>query len=284
MIVNNFNKTTILEYSSVYDAIESQKGINKLINIERAKQTTEGNEGVNWYGIEGGAKAVLSMVDTGYPEGAAMVAHFHDTLKGSVSRAEGIKRRIVRGPMGDSLDIHSVNRGALDRAWTSTRRSVRKGSGIVRVTVDVCGDSSASVEMLRWRGVAALALCEILTSAGYSVEIVAALGVKNYCKSDNHVTMAATIMVKPRNVRPDYDMVAATVCLPGFFRTIGFNAVVQAADVNGKGVYSGLGEYEDVSKILPIPEKVTQFMVNASVINHESATDFCNSAIKVLQG
>lgn len=37
--------------------------------------------------------------------------------------ADSIKRKLVRGTFGDELDIHQVNNGALDRAWTKRRKT-----------------------------------------------------------------------------------------------------------------------------------------------------------------
>lgn len=284
-----FNKSTvdgrtvaILEYSSVYDARESQKTMDREYNRTRANNTVNGNRGAQWYGIEGGAPAVLSMLENGYPEGAGMVTSFRDALGASVGRAEGIRRRRVRGPMGDTMDVHAVNRGQLDRAWSSTLKSIRKGSGIIRILVDIGGNAGANANSLRWRGVAALTMCEILIKAGYSVEIVAGLAVHRFVR-EWKTSGAVTVVVKPRNVFPDYDLLAATVCLPGFFRTIGFCGIVQMADKLEKDVDSGLGGYADITEILPVQEKITQLVVNGSVSSKKEAEEFCNASIKLLQ-
>ncbi len=247
----------------------------------RVKYLTSTND--KWLGIVGGARAAVNALMDGYPQGERAVREFHDKIKADLPRAEGHHRAKRRGNFGDELDIHSVNRGACDRAWTSSTRAIRKGTGILRLVVDVGANGSTSADELRWRGIAGLSLSEVMARAGYSVEMVAAFAVQNICSAKNQRVMTS-IVVKPRGSQPDYGMLAATVALPAFFRVLGFASIIRAADSQGLSVNDGLGNYLDVSGVLPVPDKVSQIFVPQSVISERTATTWVKQTVALLQG
>jgi hypothetical protein len=255
-------------YSLSYNKSLSHSFLNKPDNLA-------------WFGVGGGSAGVLDSFVTGNATAEAKVRGFHESILADLPRAEGINRAIVRGAMGDELDIHTVNRGATDKAWTSRQRRVRRGSSILRLCVDICGNSSMNASTLQWRGIAALALSEVMTKAGYSVEIVAALAVTNAVSAHN---ITACTVIKPRNTPADIGLLAATIGTAGFFRVIGFCQIARAADSIGKEVDSSLGHYLDVSGVLPVPDKVAQIFVDNSVINEASARKWVRDTVKLLQG
>jgi hypothetical protein len=237
-----------------------------------------------WLGIDGGAPAALAALVDGYPHGEQMVREFHDNIAASLPRAVGVQRRRLRGAMGDELDIHAVNRGNVDRAWSTSSRALRRGSSILRLVVDICANGDTSASSMQWRGVAGLALSEVMSKAGYSVEIVAAFAVSGYLASNRQGNMTCAVVVKPRGVQADLGLLAATVALPAFFRTLGFCAIVRCADDQGKIVSAGLGHYLDVAGVLPVPDKVTQLMVPQSITSRESAVQWVRESVALLQG
>jgi len=250
---------------------------------QRKVQSFLTNPNGDWLGIEGGAPAALAALVDGYPAGENLVRHFHDQIACHLPRALGHHRAKRRGNFGDEVDVHSVLRGAFDRAWTSSTRAIRKGTGILRLVVDIGANDHTSAEELRWRGIAGLALAEVMGKAGYSVEIVAGFAIRNLCATGNKKMMFTTV-VKPRSTQADIGLLAATVALPGFFRTLGFAAVVRAADDQGVNVDSGLGNYLDVSGVLPVPDKVTQLFVPQSVVDEQGAVDWVKATVTLLQG
>jgi hypothetical protein len=227
---------------------------------------------------------LMAMLRDGYPEGEMTIRAFHDKITADLPRALGHNRTRIRGVSGDELDIHTMNNGAFDKAWSTSARRIKKGSGILRLCVDVCANGSADAYSLRWRGIAGLALAEVMIRAGYSVEIVAALAVSNFTRGQDHFNMTATIVVKPRTSQADYGMLAATVALPAFFRTLGFCAIARAADNIKKSVEDGLGQYLDVSRVLPVPDKITQLFVPAEVTSEANAVKWVKQSITLLQG
>lgn len=259
-------------------------------NAERIASYLDGRNhdgnAMKWYGIDGGAPAVLKALVNGYPEGEAKVEAFHNEIVASLPRALGHHRAKQHGEFGDELDIHSVYRGALDKAWTSSVRRIRKGTGILRLVIDIGGNANTSASELQWRGVTGMSLAEVMTKAGYSVEIVAAQAVANPAQrgSGKQFNAIMSCVIKPRSSQVDKGLLAATVCLPGFFRVLGFASIVRNCDNVGLVADSGLGQYLAVSGLLPVPDKVTQLCVPGEVMDKESALKFVRESVTLLQG
>jgi hypothetical protein len=258
----------------------------RATNIAQRNAVESGSHGGsnarNWYGVESLAK-VKEILQQGYPEGAALVDTLYDAVAPTLPRAVDFRRRIVRADQGDELDIHAVNRGALDKAWTVAKRKARMGTGLIRIAVDICGNSYVSAEQLRWRGVAALALSRAMTKAGYSVEGVAGQSGKQAIQGSCLLT-TITVTVKPRYAALDTATLAASICLPGFFRYLGFASIIKQADDLGCDVSSGLGQAVKLESVLPVPERIAQVVVPETVSSQESAVKWIKEALAMLQG
>lgn len=240
------------------------------------------DKGLDWHGIVGGAAGVIHAVENGYPAGANRVSFMRDRISASLPRAIGVNRVRVRGTSGDDLDIHAINRGDFGTAWSTAKRRVKVGTSIVRIVIDICGNGEVKADTLAWRGVAGLSLAQVMQSAGYSVEIVGAMGTVR--SADNFGNLAITTLLKAHGASVDIDLLAATTCLAGFFRLFGFAAIIAACDKRGKEANSGLGQYLDPSGVLPAPITTTQLFVQQSVIDEESALAWVKQGVTLLQG
>lgn len=248
--------------------------------------------GRDWYGLKGGAAAVKAAMRDGYAEGADKVTAIYERIEAKLPRAVDFRRTRRRADAGDALDIHAVNRGDLSRAWETMRRDARHGSGLVRIVADVCGNAGMDADELTWRGVAALALSRALTRAGYSVEIVAAAAVgasMNFRRDEeNKIPLRRSsltlVTVKPRHAAADTLTLAATLCLPGFFRTYLFCGIVRAADLQGTESTDYLGHAVDAASLIPADSRVVQVIVPAHVTNEQAAADWVKQAIALAQG
>jgi len=274
-------KITHSWYASVSEALADAKApYQKSENAKAATHyltKTDGN-----YSFNGGASEVIASFFSGNEEAEKKVRAFHDEFVKTLPRAVGIRRAITRGSMGDELDIHAVNRGDLDRAWTKRERQLKRGSSILRLCVDICGNAGQSGDSLSWRGIAALSLSEIMTKAGYSVEIIAAIAVSDY--SNNESIMTASTVIKPRSTTADIGLLAATIATAGFFRTVGFCQIIREADKHGRVASGGLGSYREASGLLPVQDKITQLTVDGNVNNRTSAKKWITQSLQLLQG
>jgi hypothetical protein len=152
----------------------------------------------------------------------------------------------------------------------------------VRIVIDICGNSEVDADTLAWRGVAGLSLAQIMQSAGYSVEIVGAMGTNRSANGMDN--LAITTLLKAHGASVDVDLLAATTCLAGFFRLFGFAAIIAACDKRGMKANSGLGQYLDPSGVLPAPINTTQLFVQQSVIDEASALAWVRQGVTLLQG
>lgn len=276
-------KAVLTHYASVAEMEEDclRAPMSRSVNGSN-RAALEQSRGARWYGVESLDK-VKQILAQGYPEGAALVDTIYDTIAPSLPRAVEYRRKRIRGDQGDDLDIHAVNRGALDKAWTTTRRRAQQGSGLIRITVDICANSYIGAEQLKWRGVAALALSRAMSKAGYSVEIVAGQsGTGAFIGRQLPGTI--TVTVKPRYTAVDTATLAATVCLPGFFRYLGFASIIRQADDLGVDVEIGLGKAVRLETLLPVPDKIAQVVVPETVSTQERAIAWIQETVAILQG
>ena len=247
-------------------------------------RTFAGRPSREWYGPGNtSSQDVERFMRDGYMAGAAIVDALYESVAATLPRALDHRRKRVRGDIGDELDIHAVNRGDAFRAWETTKRQIRYGSGLVRIVADVGGNAGMRASVLQWRGVAALALSRSLTRAGYSVEIIAADAGRGYSNGGGAARQLTSVTVKPRHSPVDTAMIAATICLPGFFRLPLFKAIVLAADLQGVDANSGLGQALDVDSVIETPEKVAQVVTPTSICDESSAREWLRRAHALLQ-
>ena len=236
----------------------------------------------SWHGIDGGFNAVMKTLTTGYKAGEQRIDTMLDTVRPHLPMAVGIGRVIVKGDRGDALDIHAVNRGDLSRAWTSRKRLLKAGKSRISIVVDICGNRWNHADTLAWRGVAGIALAEIMTKAGYQSELIAGL-----CTGDSFANRSTRVLitttVKPFGVSADRGMLAATIALTGFFRTLGFTALLRAVDAENERASCGLGHAVQVDGMIPINEKVSQLIVPTSIKSEEAAVEWVKDTVKLLQ-
>ena len=128
------------------------------------------------------------------------------------------RRRLRRCELGDAVNIGDVYAGRWQTAWTRATRQSAQAPQRVDLLVDVSIQGGAHHDELFWRGAAAIALCDMLESAGYMVRIV--VGFAGALVADKDRKASCRVTVK------DYDKpldmsTASAVMLPGFFRALG---------------------------------------------------------------
>lgn len=102
-----------------------------------------------------------------FPQG---VERIEALLSGIVVPApRSIRRRMTRGDHGDELDIQRVWQGDLDNAWTRAQRQVAMSPSRILIQSSIGCNANDDNARVAWRGVAAIALCDALTAAGYTV-------------------------------------------------------------------------------------------------------------------
>ena len=281
LIVQHFDSIAAM----AADLSEPFTGPNASTNASMSRRHTIGaNRGASWYGVKVTSDKLRQMVTVdGYPKGGDSMRCFHEQVAARLPRALGFMRTKRKGDQGDELDYHAMLRGASDRAWTKAARAIKSGSGVLRLCVDIAGNYVQSADALRWRGIAGASLAEVMRKAGYSVEIQAVLATAtpDLYRTINTYT---SIVVKSRKATVDFDQLAATIGLPGFYRTFGFHAIIRGCDIAGKCAESGLGHYLSAESVAPIDPKVTTLFVSPEVMDERAAVEWVARSVKLLQG
>lgn len=171
-----------------------------------------------WLGADS-PKEAMERVTKGWPEGAQRALSMTDGM--DAEPPESIKRRMQKADQGDELDVHSVYRGDLNRAWTRRHRSPMRSRLTVRLVARIDGSFVVNAETLFWRGAAVLKLSDMLEAAGYRVEIVGAQ-YTNVGGGDHGII--DSFIVKGAGDPLDVELVAGVICNAGFYRTYGFRA------------------------------------------------------------
>ena len=244
----------------------------------------DSRRGAHWYGVDVTSEELRQMATvTGYPEGGDIMRGFHEQVAARLPRALGFMRTKRKGDQGDELDYHAMLRGASDRAWTKAARTIKSGSGVLRLCVDIAGNCTQSADALRWRGIAGASLAEVMRRAGYSVEIqaVMATATPDFEQTINTYT---SIVVKSRKATVDFDQLAATIGLPGFYRTFGFHSIIRSCDIADKKAEPGIGSYLSAESVAPLDPKVITLFVSPEVMDELSAVDWVARSVKLLQG
>lgn len=206
-------------YSQHFDSLSAHctEPLSNIWHGNRARLDSSylGNN-KSWHGIEGGVVAVKALIATGWQDGVDRVEASLSAL--ALPPLKGIRRRRIRTDFGDSFDIHRALAGDSSRAWeVSKRRLGASGRSTRTLIVNTCNSAGTTAEELFWTGAAALAYCDALTMAGYSVEIIGANATQYLTNSQKHGQV--TWLIKPTNAPLDKAALASCLCLAGYFRT-----------------------------------------------------------------
>jgi hypothetical protein len=210
----------------------------------------------NWFGLNSAAE-VEAVFKNGWADGVDRMMQAFGQINADVTPT-CIKRVIVRGDHGDELDIHRVNSGSLGDAWTRRKRMRRASPSIVKIGVSANMSYRTKADEMFWRGAAALRLADILTAAGYAVEIEMFQRAKNTYADD--IGSDNTVTIKHSSDQLDVQAVASTICLAGFYRLY----VLRAKCANDKVVNADLGQ----AQMSYTPDDIPAHLVLSSAINN----------------
>ena len=256
-------------YDCVADFLASvSKCRNDANNKYRVEFLTRKNDH-DWLGagcITG--NDVLRLMQDGWPEGQRKMTTLLDGFDTDGLVPQDTRRRLTRGDMGDHLDIGSVYAGRIGTAWTSARRRSVNAPQRIELLVDTGVSSFESADTVFWRGAAAVALADKLSQAGYMVRI--SVGYDTQTNSDE----SGSVRVVVKDYDKPLDMAtAATVMLPGFFRSLMLAWTVGHAT---RKIQTGVGYRQDAKA------KNGEIMIGASVSNEQSARQWLAKAIERL--
>lgn len=188
-----------------------------------------------WYGgLTSMAEAVQLMTE-GWAEGAARAAEVAPKLREIVPPPKTIRRRVKWDEVGSELHIDRALAGDWDKAWRNTGPHVTNTPRVITLACNFGGDKNKTPEQLFWNAAQMLVACDLLESAGYSVELraIKANLLGRYRKSQPLETqrfhMQLTDVTVKRAGQPlRADTVAAVFGHAGVYRTFGHMAICSA--------------------------------------------------------
>ena len=194
------------------------------INKEHAKTCIFEREKNNWFGPKGFEtfKNVQNAVNNGWPEGVKKARKLGKDI--DAPPIQSIRRRRIRGDRGDALDIHAVNSGAFDKAWTRRDKRVTSAPPVLTMSINLTAAYNVKATTLYWRGAAALKIAEILEDAGYSIEIWAHCTSNDIGGGNYHNICSNIFRLKESGQQIFANNLIACVGLAGFLRGYGFKA------------------------------------------------------------
>ena len=200
----------------------------------RNKERT-GSEASEWFGPRlTSYQKFQNALNRGWDYGIKKAKEMSAKVK--IPQIESVKRKTFRGREGDFLDIHKVNRGQFDIAWTKRKRASKVTKKCFTLSVHIGGAWTLSADRLFWRGIATVSLAKALVTAGHSVEIVAYTADGGLIRGEK-AHKFYTVIVKPFEMPINLSSLVSTICLAGFFRTEFFKAYL----TDPKECCSGLG-------------------------------------------
>ena len=189
-------------------------GLENQVRYHKEWLTRERSD---WYGLEkeGNFQTVAEMVKEGWPDGLRRMDEALGKLEVPVPPVS-IRRKRERGEWGDELDIHRVYAGDFGKAFSSMRRPPGSKRKTFKIAVDSIASGGRDAQEMFWQGAAAIKLGQMLSEAGYIVELVSAFRAQaSGCK------IFLEVVCKSSSAPLDLCSAAATMALPAFFRCIG---------------------------------------------------------------
>lgn len=168
------------------------------------------------HGDEPGVSAALRLAREGWRRGVDLMDEVSDKITAPTPKT--VRRQQRWREQGDDIDMQRIWSGNLDNAWRGTVRDLRNGPQRVRILIDAIESGGEGADAMRWRGVAALKLSDLLTEAGYSVQIESVIDCKD--SSVESKTFKLRAIVKDYEAPSDLMTLAATTALPAFFRAL----------------------------------------------------------------
>jgi hypothetical protein len=287
MLTHKADKEVVILWDSITEPAEAAARITNEARRTEAAQFaagtyTKSQDDAEWFGCS--LPEFHQRITGGWAEGVDRVLALECKVREAATlAAKSVRRRRVREGQGDEVDMQSVWRGDISRAWTRTRRQSRVSTRVVSIICNVGGLSNVTAADLFWSGAAALRLANELTAAGYSVGLYAGQYSDNVDEA-RKVGGGQFVEIKAPDAPLDLSKLAAITCLAGYFRTAMFAGKVVAMDMAGRNVNPGLG-YTNVDKVAAAAAKVglTGCIVEPAIYSEAQAVAWVASQTERLE-
>ena len=229
-------------FNSIQEILDKKITNKENLDCFAQKINQKHDNNSKWFGKNiSDAENCLKEISAGWGHGLKISTEMDEKIP--PPQVKSVKRRNVKGPEGDCLDMNQVNRGELDIAWTKRKRVTRNARKRFTITSNICTTWNVHSEKQIPRGVACATLAKALIKAGHAVEVVAFMTNRGVVTDDSDTTtntqtvMTHTIQIKEFSAPLDVPTLVSGVAMAGFYRTVGFKIMLldpmQAGDYMG---------------------------------------------------
>ena len=193
----------------------------------RTQDFRDGYVRPEWYGLENEMegdtcefRVMTRLMREGWENGVNLMSEVESQIE--LPQARSLKRRRIRSDQGDDVDMQRIYSGNLDTAWSKMKRQFCRGPMRLRIVIDAISIGGVDADDMKWQGVAAMKLTDVLTAAGYSVQVESAFhgkGGRSAQEGDGERDLR--VIVKNYSSPLELHTLATTTALPGFFRCLG---------------------------------------------------------------
>lgn len=202
----------------------------------------------------GDTPKLVELVKRGWVDGAARIAREVAGL--SAPPVQGVRRRPVWKDGGDEVCLDKVRLGRLDTAWRGTARRLGTQAPRVRVVADMSMlTSSCPPSLFFLRGAAAVRLVDVLSEAGYAVELWMADGI---AASGSHPRVGYAVTIKPFDAPFDMASAAAMCAHRDVICDLGYPMFMRVNSRGGGGPTPMIPDYfeEENTRVFITPDTV----------------------------
>ena len=221
--------TRIAEFNSLSEYVAAAAVPAELHNARSQSEYLEPSaRDEAWHGIaadeatgEGQVALVARMLREGWPRGLEMLEDFARDMTPPAPPVN-MRRRRSWGDQGDGVDMGRVWSGDLSRAWSRTARATARAPRNYTIHINPSQPWFEDSGRMVWRSVAGLVLADMLTTAGYSVEIRLTVGTARAVSKASPAALLHSVIVKPAGAPLDLQTLAA-VAHPLMVRAVDFS-------------------------------------------------------------
>jgi hypothetical protein len=259
-------------YGTLRDYIDAAKIAPRNSANEKLTRAWDNGEELteHWAGAANTADAVAKLTSP-YEAGAAIIGRIEKAAASiKLPPQMDTRRRRVRGDQGDNLDIHSVYRGQLDRAWERMGKRQVTAPPMVSIVINSIIQADQDRTVISYRGAVGIVLCQLLERFGYRVRLVVARGGDAMTTSGSDDKFSCRATVKDYGKPLDRETVACATH-PAMQRVIGIRWTWAHMHKGGTMAGSGVGE--------ALREK-GEIFISSEVTNERTAIAKIQSVIK----
>lgn len=259
-------KTTVHNFDNVGDYLRflaDTKQVHKLI------ETSDTRGPVAWNGNTNSLDHAVSLVETGWADGAAKVAHWRDRLSCFLDAAKTAKSRTFAWDVvGDFVDVGRYLTGEPECFGAEQETGEQLSGKVVTIRINACVSGALQPEAIIARGVSVLVAVDLLESLGRRCEVIVSQATSTVrhggAGSTANLRLDCNVTVKKAGQPLDIDRLAYAVAHPGWFRRLGFKFMelcghspsgCMVSDLTDKGCRPGVVEVDSLLTHVSLSER-----------------------------